>query len=254
MVFSKFQASSYFKFLLSCFQRNFVKKNSGFHQLSVLVFFIPSIIFPEISIFDLWKPLRVRKELNKNCLAWFSYEYTLVWPCRVALIQQSPTAALIIRSHMLQIPRSFHYKQFSQQSLTLDSPASGPDVLLLLLFNIQEVDQKIIKLCDKWCDPNYLVALWSWQHGQDEEEEQLSFPFEDWTFLRVCGSEGEETSWVFPVLILSPVKMVLETRSVKPKRTSICQLACFRSVTLDFPGLDVIRKTWHSLLLILQYV
>lgn len=50
---------------------------------------------------------------------------------------------------MLQIPRSFDYKQFSQQSLTHNSPASGPDVLLVLLFNIQEVDQKIIKLCDK---------------------------------------------------------------------------------------------------------
>ncbi len=129
-----------------------------------------------------FESLRARKELNKNCLAWFSYEYTLVWPCRVALIQQSPTAALIIRSHMLQIPRSFHYKQFSPQSLTLNSPASGPDVLLLLLFNIQEVDQKIIKLCDKWCDPNYLVPLWLWQHGQDEGEEQLIFWFEEWTF------------------------------------------------------------------------
>lgn len=57
----------------------------------------------------------------------------------------------------------------------LDSPAYGPDVLLLLLFNIQEVDQKIIKLRDKWRDPNYLVPLRSWQHGYDEEEEQLSF-------------------------------------------------------------------------------
>lgn len=37
----------------------------------------------------------------------------------------------------------------------------------------------------------------------------------------------------FPVLILALVKMVLETRDVKAKRMSICQSACFRSVTLD---------------------
>lgn len=106
---------------------------------------------------------------------------------------------------MLQIPRSFHYKQFSQQSLPRDSPASGPDVLLVLLFNIQEVDQKIIKLYDKWCDPNYLVPLWSWQHEQDEEEEQLSFRFEEWTFFEGVW-EGKAHLGSFPVLIPFPVK------------------------------------------------
>lgn len=116
---------------LKSFQINVLKKNYEFPQLvchSSLTFIFSQLSLLKSLSLTFWKPQRVRKELNKNCLAWFSYEYTLVWPCRVALIQQSSTAALIIRSHMLQIPRSFHYKQFSQQSLTLDSPASGPDV------------------------------------------------------------------------------------------------------------------------------
>ncbi len=58
-----------------------------------------------------------------------------------------------------------------------------------------------------------------------------------------CGWR-KETSWVFPVLILSPVKMVEETRGVKPKRTSICQSGCFRSVTLDFSVLTWLG--WHD--------
>lgn len=62
--------------------------------------------------------------------------------------------------------------------------------------------------------------------------------------LRVCGSAGEETSWVFPVLILSPVKMLEETRGIKPKWTSICQSGCFRSVTLDFSVLTWLG--WHD--------
>lgn len=37
----------------------------------------------------------------------------------------------------------------------------------------------------------------------------------------------------FPVLILALVKMVLETRGVKLKRVSICQSACFRSVSSE---------------------
>lgn len=87
-----------------------------------------------------------------------------------------------------------------------------------------------------------VVTTWARWRGRTTENKPLLV----WgmNILRVCGSAGEEKSWVFPVLILSPVKMVEETRGIKLKRTSICQSGCFRSVTLDFSVLTWLG--WHD--------
>lgn len=62
-------------------------------------------------------------------------------------------------------------------------------------------------------------------------------------FKGVWEEKGHLGSFLFYLIFLS--KMVLETRGIKPKRISICQSGCFRSVTLDFSVLTWLG--WHDI-------